>query len=379
MRIGLVAGETSGDLLGAGLVDALRRRNPDIRFEGVAGPEMQAAGCVALAQAEELAVMGLIEPLRRIPRLLRLRRALVRRWTENPPDAFVGIDAPDFNLGLEKRLRAKSIRTIHYVSPSVWAWRQGRIKTIAKAADIVLCLLPFEKTFYEQHNIEAEFVGHPLADRTPPEFDTLEVRHELGIHAEKVLAVLPGSRHGEVSRLGPDFARTCAILAKDNDSLAFVAPMATPRLRNLFAAHLDAAGVADRFVLTDGAAEKAIMSADVVLLTSGTASLQTALLGKPMVAAYRLAPLTYAIIIGLNLIKVPYFTLPNLLLNEPLVPEFLQNEGNPEAFAAAIGDLLKDEDLCRVIRRRFGKLRVELARDADERAAEAVLSLALQR
>lgn len=376
MRIGLVAGETSGDLLGAGLVNALRRRNPDIRIEGVAGPEMQAAGCVALAQTEELAVMGLIEPLRQIPRLLRLRRSLVRRWTENPPDVFVGIDAPDFNLGLEKRLRVRAVRTIHYVSPSVWAWRQGRIKTIAKAADIVLCLLPFEKTFYEQHNIAAEFVGHPLADSTPPEFDMLGVRRELGIQAEKVVAVLPGSRHGEVSRLGADFAQTCAILARRDESLAFVAPMATPRLRDLFAAYLDATGVAHRFLLTDGAAEKAIMSADVVLLASGTASLQTALLGKPMVAAYRLAPLTYAIITGLNLVKVPYFTLPNLLLNEPLVPEFLQYEGNPEVFAAAVSDLLKDKNLCRTIGERFSKLRVELARDADERAAEAVLSMA---
>jgi lipid-A-disaccharide synthase len=376
MRIGLVAGETSGDLLGAGLINALRRHDPDIEFEGVAGPEMQAAGCVALEQAEALAVMGLIEPLREIPRLLRLRRSLVARWTDNPPDVFVGIDAPDFNLGLEEKLRAHGIRTVHYVSPSVWAWRQRRIKKIKKAADIVLCLLPFEKTFYDQYNIEAEFVGHPLADKMLPEADAAQARRDLGINAAKVLAVLPGSRYSEVSRLGQAFAATSAILAKKDKALAFVAPMATARLRDLFASQLDAAGITDRFVLTDGEAELAMAAADVVLLTSGTATLQAALLGKPMVAAYRLAPLTYAIVTALNLVKVPYFTLPNLLLNESLVPEFLQNECNPEALAASVGELLDDERRRSLIANRFGKLRVELARGADERAAETVLSLA---
>ncbi len=375
MRICLVAGETSGDLLGAGLIRALRQLNPDIEFEGVAGPEMQAAGCTALEQAEVLAVMGLIEPLREIPRLLRLRRSLVARWTENPPDVFIGIDAPDFNLGLERKLRSRGVKTVHYVSPSVWAWRQGRVKTIAKAADIVLCLLPFEKTFYDQRGITARFVGHPLADRAPPDVDTLRVRSDLGIDAQQVLAVLPGSRHSEVSRLGPVFADACAILAKKSDSLSFIAPMATPRLRDSFSVHLEKAGIADRFLLTDGEAERAIMSADVVLLASGTAALQTALLGKPMVAAYRLAALTYAIVTGMNLVKVPYFTLPNLLLDAPLVPEFLQNEGSPEVLASAVGDLLNDPDKRGHIAERFAKLRVDLACGADERAAEAVMSL----
>jgi len=378
MRICLVAGETSGDLLGAGLIKALRRLNPDIEFEGVAGPEMQAAGCNALEQAEVLAVMGLIEPLKEIPRLLRLRRSLVDRWTDNPPDVFVGIDAPDFNLGLERKLRAKGIKTVHYVSPSVWAWRQGRVKTIAKSADIVLCLLPFEKTFYDRHDIAAEFVGHPLADQAPPNVNTTKVRGDLQIDAEKVLAVLPGSRHSEVSRLGPVFAETCAILAREDQRLTFVAPMATPRLHDAFSTHLEAAGVADRFLLTDGESETAIMSADVVLLASGTAALQTALLGKPMVAAYRLAPLTYAIVKGMNLVKVPYFTLPNLLLEDPLVPEFLQKEAHPEALADSVRDLLNDPARRDLIAQRFARLRVDLARGADQRAAEAVMSLAIR-
>jgi len=377
MRIGLVAGETSGDLLGAGLIKALQQLRPDIDFEGVAGPEMQAAGCAALEQAEVLAVMGLIEPLREIPRLLRLRRSLVSHWTENPPDVFVGIDAPDFNLGLEKKLRAQGIKTVHYVSPSVWAWRQGRVKTIAKAADTVLCLLPFEKSFYDQQDVSAEFVGHPMADRTPASPDKAKARAELGIDASRVLAVLPGSRQSEVSRVGPIFAETCARLVAADSQLVFVAPMATPRLQALFFAQLEAAGIAERFILTDRQAELAITAADVALLVFGTASLQTALLGTPMVGAHRVALLTYAIAKGLNLVKVPYYSLPNLLTDEPLVPEFMQHEARPDALAAAVRDLLDDAGKREHIAKRFGVLRQELARGADERAAEAVMTLAL--
>jgi lipid-A-disaccharide synthase len=376
MRIGLVAGETSGDLLGAGLIRALRRHRPDIEFEGVAGPEMQAAGCMALEQAEALAVMGLIEPLKEIPRLLRLRRSLVRRWSLNPPDVVVGIDAPDFNLGLEMKLRAQGVRTIHYVSPSVWAWRQGRVKTIAKAADTVLCLLPFEKSFYDRQDVAAEFVGHPMADRTPAKPDIAAARRELGIDASCVLAVLPGSRQSEVSRVGPIFAETCAKLAADDSQIVFVAPMATPKLRALFSSQLKTAGIADRFILTDRQADTVITAADVALLVFGTATLQTALLRTPMVGAHRVAMLTYAIAKGLKLVKVPYYSLPNLLTDEPLVPEFLQHEAQPGNLAVAVRNLLDDADRRAEIAAKFGALRDELARGADERAAQAVLKLA---
>jgi lipid-A-disaccharide synthase len=378
MRIALVAGETSGDLLGAGLIRALQEQDARIEFEGVAGPEMQAAGCKAIERSEALAVMGLIEPLTEIPRLLKLRRSLVRRWVASPPDVFVGIDAPDFNLGLERKLRNERIKTVHYVSPSVWAWRQGRVRNIARAADTVLCLLPFEKSFYDAHDIVAEFVGHPLADRTPERPDTMQARADLGIDASTVLAVLPGSRHSEVARLGPIFADTCARLAAHDPRLGFVAPMATERLHELFAEQLDAAGVVDRFLLTAGNAETVITSADVVLLASGTASLQTALLRKPMVGAYRLGSLTYAIVKSLNLVKVSHFLLPNLLTEEPLVPEFLQGAAHPDALAAAVRELLHDADRRSRISDRFGTLRQSLARGADERAARAVMSLALR-
>jgi lipid-A-disaccharide synthase len=376
MRIGLVAGETSGDLLGAGLIRELAAISPGVRFEGVAGPAMQAAGCEAWESSEALAVMGLIEPLKEIPRLLRLRRMLLQRWTVVPPDVFVGIDAPDFNLGLEARLRERGVHTAHYVSPSVWAWRQGRVRKIARAADKVLCLLPFEKAFYERHDVAAVFVGHPMADRTPADLDTLQARSALGINADRVVAVLPGSRVSEVSRLGPVFASACARLAASDPDLGFVAPMTTDNIRQLFSAQLNAAGIAKAFTLTDGDAQTVMAAADVVLLASGTATLQAALLGRPMVAAYRIAPLTYAIMKTTRLLKVPYFTLPNLLTAEPLVPEYLQAAANPEALANAVSGLMKDPKRREVIAAQFAELRTELALGADKRAAQAVLGLA---
>jgi lipid-A-disaccharide synthase len=371
MRIGLVAGEMSGDLLGAGLIKEL-----SALFEGVAGPAMQAAGCEAWESSEALAVIGLIEPLREIPRLLKLRRMLIRRWTDNPPDAFVGIDAPDFNLGLEMRLREHGVRTAHYVSPSVWAWRQGRVRKIAKATDIVLCLLPFEKTFYDLHDVAAEFVGHPMADRISGHSDSGPSRSALGIQAGNVVAVLPGSRMSEVSRLGPVFVSACVRLAVAHPDLQFVAPMATDKVRKLFQAELDSADLASRFLLTDGDAETAIEAADVVLLASGTATLQSALLCRPMVVAYRFAPLTYAIMKYFRLWKGQYFSLPNLLTAEPLVPEYLQDAANPPALAEAVSGLMQDPVRRAAIAGEFADLRTALALGADKRAAEAVFALA---
>lgn len=378
MRIGIVAGETSGDLLGAGLMRALRARIPDVEFEGVAGPQMQAAGCKVIEESEALAVMGLIEPIREIPRLLRLRRSLLSRWTRDPPDLVVGIDSPDFNLGLELKLRRRGIRTVHYVSPSVWAWRQGRIKKIRKAADLVLCLLPFEKKFYDENNVAAVFVGHPMAERMAKNPDSQAARHALDLPDGPVVAVLPGSRKGEVARIGPAFASACALLVADPGSadLSFVAPMANSSLKSLFAQQLADAGLAsDRCKLIDGDSETAITAADVVLLASGTAALEAALLQTPVVAAYKVAPLTAAIAKTFRLLKTPYITLPNLLTEKPLVPELTQNDATPEALKSAVSDLLGDPALRASIVIEFSALRGLLARGADERAAEAVLAL----
>lgn len=375
MRIGLVAGEASGDLLGAGLISAIRKQHPEARFEGVAGPAMTAAGCDAWYAADELAVMGLVEPLRELPRLLRLRRDLKRRWVDNPPDVFVGIDAPDFNLNLETHLRRHGVKTIHYVSPSVWAWRQRRVKKIAAAVDKVLCLLPFEKQFYDAHQVAAEFVGHPMADDIEPDPDQRALRQELGLGEGEIIALLPGSRNSEVSRLGDIFAETVTWLLQRRPDLRFVAPMANQRLRDAFAECLARAGVSEQVLLLDRQARKAMGAANLVLLASGTAALEAALLCRPMVATYRLAPASYFLARTLRMVKLTHFTLPNLLLPEPLVPECMQEDARAEILGPELLDLLDNEARRAMIATEFAKLREELARGADQRAAHAVLQL----
>jgi lipid-A-disaccharide synthase len=375
MKIGLVAGEASGDLLGAGLIRAIRERVPEATFEGVAGPAMVEAGCEQWEDAEQLAVFGLIEPLLHIPRLLKLRRSLAKRWTESPPDVFVGIDAPDFNLGLEKMLRKSGTRTVHYVSPSVWVWRAGRIETVRKAADRVLCILPFEKKIYDEKGIDAVFVGHPKATSLPADIDVASAREMLDIGAGPVVAVLPGSRVSEVERLGPVFATTAAMLLKHRDDLNFITPVASAKLRPLIEQQLAAAGVLDNFCLVEGDSIEAMSAADVVLLASGTAALESALLGKPTVAAYAIAKLGAVIarIIGL---RNKYFTIPNLVVDEALIPEFIQEDVKAGALAQSVWELLEDPARREEISRRFATLREELALGADERAADAVIELA---
>lgn len=376
MKIGLVAGESSGDLLGAGLVRALRRRFPEATFEGVAGPEMLAAGCEQWEASESLAVFGLIEPLAHVPRLIRLRKELVRRWRQSPPDVFVGIDSPDFNLGLEKRLRAAGIKTIHYVSPSIWAWRAGRMKTIKAAADKVLCLLPFEKKLYDDAGVDADFVGHPKADEAPVVADMASARNALGLRADQVVAVLPGSRKGEISLLGETLVAAAAIVAAGRKSIQFVTPVATPALRKPIELIISAAGMQEQFVLLEGDSQRVMMSADVVLLASGTAALESALLERPTVAAYRVGNLSYAIIRAFNLIDLTYFTLPNLLTGEELIPEFIQTDIRVDAIAAAVNGLLDNPAQRQMISDRFAKLRSELALNTHQRAADAVIEIA---
>jgi lipid-A-disaccharide synthase len=337
---------------------------------------MIAAGCEALADAEQLAVMGFVEPLRRIPSLLRLRRSLKARWLASPPDVFVGIDAPDFNLALEAQLRAAGIPTAHYVSPSVWAWREGRVKKIRAAADTVLCILPFEKDFYSRHDMSAVFVGHPTADRFPETVDTGAARRQLGLaESQPVLAVLPGSRGSEVSRLAPVFAQTCKDLLARYPDMQFVAPAATAELRTQIEAEYARVGLADRVLVTDGNSELAMTAADVVLLASGTAALESALLRKPTVAAYKLAAPTAAIIRTFRLMNVDKVTLPNQLTDTPLVPEFIQDAATPQALSNELAALFEDAPRRAAIATGFAKLRSQLALDSDQRAAEAVLAL----
>jgi lipid-A-disaccharide synthase len=323
----LVAGEDSGDQLGAGLIAALRARFPDARFVGVGGPRMGKAGFEAWHDIGELSVMGVAEVLRHLPRLSRLRAALARRIVGLHPDAFIGIDAPDFNLGLEKKLKQAGIRTVHYVSPSVWAWREKRAEKIGRSADCVLCLFPMEPAIYAKHGVNARFVGHPLADQFPLQPNRDAARHELGLRADApVLAVLPGSRLSEIHRLAATFLAAAQRVAVAIPQLQVVIPTANPRCRaaleELLPRH--AATLAPK--LLDGHAHRALMAADVALLASGTAALEAMLAKRPMVVGYRIAPLTYTIVKGLRMLKTNMYSLPNVLVGAPLVPELMQRD-----------------------------------------------------
>jgi lipid-A-disaccharide synthase len=374
--IALVAGEASGDLLGTALIQALRELVPDARFVGVAGPRMRAAGCEALAAAEELAVMGLAEVLAHLPRLLRLRARLRRELLALAPQVFVGIDAPEFNLGLARQLKSAGIPTVQYVSPQVWAWRQGRLRSIGRAVDLVLCLLPFEAQFYREHALRARFVGHPLADAIPLQVDRAGARAALQLPAAAVVvAILPGSRLSEVSLLAAPFAQTARELQRlrADTHLQFVAPMASAATRALFARAADEAGVAIR--LLDGQAQRALAAADVVLVASGTATLETLLSKRPMVAAYRLNAVTAFVLRKLNLVKVRYFSQPNLLTATPLVPEFLQEQVQPAAMAQALAQLLDDAGGRAALEAEFLRVHEQLRCGGAALAARAVLDL----
>jgi lipid-A-disaccharide synthase len=375
LRIGLVAGETSGDALGASLMEALRARLPEVQFVGLTGERMRAAGCESLGDAHELAVMGLVEPLRHLPRLLKLRRHLHDEFVRRRVDLFVGVDAPAFNLGLAHKLRQAGMPTVQYVSPQVWAWRKGRIPGIARAVDAVLCLLPFEPKAYAGQSVRAEFVGHPLADQVPLESQRASARATLGLAPEdRVIAVLPGSRHGEMQRLGEDFARTVVSLRQlHREPLQFIAPMASEPLARAFQSHLTAVGAEVR--LLAGQADAALAAADVALVASGTATLQTLLHGVPMVVAYRLAPLTAFIARDLGLVKLQHFSLPNLLAGEELVPEFFQEDVRSEELARALHQSLVDAPRRELLQARFRDIHLQLRQGAGARAAQIIVEL----
>jgi lipid-A-disaccharide synthase len=373
--IGMVAGEASGDQLAAALMGALKERLPDVHFIGLAGPAMRAAGCEPLGSSDELAVMGLVEPLRHLPRLLALRARLLRTLLARRIDLFVGVDAPAFNLGLARRLRGRGVPTAQYVSPQVWAWRSGRVRRISRSVDAVLCLLPFEPQAYAGQPVHAEFVGHPLAVRVPLESARTPARAALGLAAQAtVVAILPGSREAEVRRLGGDFARSAVELQRLYGApLQFIAPLASDRTARQFAAQVQDAGADIR--LLPGRADEALAAADVALVASGTATLQSLLHGTPMVVAYRLAPLTAFIARDLGLVKVRHFSLPNLLAGEALVPEFFQEAVQPQALAQALHAALADDERRERLRRRFLSIHQTLRQGGAGRAAELLLGL----
>jgi lipid-A-disaccharide synthase len=376
LRVGIVAGEHSGDQLGAALISALRDRVPQLECFGVAGPKMVAAGCEAWAGADELGVMGLAEVLRHLPRLLWLRRALTRRFAAARPHVFVGIDAPEFNLTLERHLKARGVRTVQYVSPQVWAWRQGRVRTIGESCDLVLCLLPFETDFFTRHGVRAEFVGHPLADQIPLPVDRAGARAALGIPQQtQLVAILPGSRMAEVTRLAAPFISAAQTMAAARPACTFIAPMASQTVREIFEGELARAGATPAIRIIDGQAQRVLAACDGALVASGTATLETLLSGRPMVAAYRFNPVTAFLLRALGLVKVRYFSQPNLLAGRPLIPEFLQEQVHGPALGAALLHEMEDGDHVRELEQEFARMHGALRCGGAGRAADAVISL----
>lgn len=375
-RIAIIAGETSGDILAARLIKALHIHNPDLVFEGIAGPEMQSMGCKSLYPMETLSVMGLVEVLKHLPTLLRVRRELIERWTQNPPDLFIGVDAPDFNLPLAKRLHAKGIKTVHYVSPSVWAWRQGRVKKMQGSLDLMLTLFPFEVEFYRQHQMKAVFVGHPLADEIQWEGDRLVARQALGVTstASKVIALLPGSRLGEIERLLPPFLQAAQQLIQRYPECTFIIPAAHTKARIAIEALCKQYSPKLPITLVNGQSRTVMQAADYILLASGTAVLEGMLSGRLMVAAYQVAPLTAWLLRTFKLLKVKYVTLPNNLANERLVPELLQEQVNAENIVIEMEKLMAltptERDYCLS---RFRTLQQHLQQQASTTAAAAIV------
>ncbi|MFQ3234894.1 MAG: lipid-A-disaccharide synthase [Paraglaciecola sp.] len=375
IRVAIVAGETSGDILASGLIRSIKSQYPNAIFEGIAGPRMQAQGCKSIFDIEELSVMGLVEVLSRIRRLLYVRKSLFEYFAGNPPDIFIGVDAPDFNLRLERPLKKRGIKTVHYVSPTVWAWREKRIFTIGKATNLVLSIFPFEQQLYDKHRIPCKYVGHTMADTIALVPDKLAARKFLDVKpTAKVLAVLPGSRHSEVEMLLGIFMQSAVGLAKHVPELSVLIPVVNKQRKLQVEGYLQENPVAVRHRVVIGHAREVMIAADAVLLASGTATLEAMLCKRPMVAAYKLNWLTHQMM--KRLYKARYFTLPNILADELLVPELLQDAVNPDNIINHLLPFFNEDAIARdLLVQRFSELHLLLKRDADSQAAQAVIDL----
>ncbi|TEW56690.1 lipid-A-disaccharide synthase [Psychromonas sp. RZ22] len=372
LRIGLIAGETSGDILGEGLIKALKKQYPDAIFEGIAGPRMIAQGCTALHPLEALSVMGFVEVLGKLGSILSIRKSIIQHFINNPPDIFIGIDAPDFNLTVELKLKQQGIKTIHYVSPSVWAWKQWRIHKIAKATDLVLAFLPFEKAFYDRFDVPCQFVGHTLADQLPLERDKSGARAQLNIQLdEKIIAILPGSRKAEVEMLGPIFLQAAEIIYQKYPDYRFIVPMVNDSRKAQFQSQIDALASSLPITLFDGQSSAVLQSADTVLLASGTAALEAMLAKAPMVVAYKVKPITYIIAKALSSVK--FTSLPNLIADKEVVKELSQKDCTVEKIVAELERLI-EHDAQKMIDT-FTELHQLIKCDADTQAANAVIKL----
>lgn len=374
MRIAIVVGETSGDMLGIGLMKALKKQYPDATFEGIGGPLMEAEGFNSFVPMERLAVMGLVEILGRLFELLKVRKKLVKYWQKNPPDVFIGIDAPEFNTQLEYKLKASGIKTVHYVSPSVWAWRSKRIHKIKKSVDLMLTLFPFEAKFYHEHDVPVSFVGHNLADSIPFENHADDARQVFNIEAnEKVVCLMPGSRGSEVEKLCPVFLQTAERISQHNPGVRFILPAANHVRKRQIEQFIEEMKPAAKIEVIDGHSKTCMQAADVILLASGTATLEGMLLKKPMVVSYIVAPLTYRIM--RRLLKQDFISLPNLLAGREVVPEILQEHATAENLAKAVNERLEDESLIHQLQETFLFIHKQLKRGANEQAALAIVNL----
>lgn len=374
LTIGIVAGEMSGDLLGAGLMGALKKRYPNALFVGIGGPEMIAEGCDSWFPMERLSVMGLFAVLGRLRELLNIRKNLKQRFLDMDIDLFIGIDSPDFNLPLAGYLKKHGIRTVHYVSPTVWAWRQKRVNKIRRDIDLMLTLLPFEENFYNEFSVPAKFVGHPFATAIDPNIDHRKAKRYWGFQPnDKVIAVLPGSRGGELKYMAPLFLETMNLIKMMEPDIRFVVPLASAPRREQFEAALDQHGQGLTVQLVDGHAREVMACSDYVLATSGTVTLEAMLLKCPMVVAYRWGSLTHAIFAPL--VKTRFIALPNLLAGEEIVPEFVQDDAKPEALAKAVFQLMYDYSRCDQMRQRFTQIHQQLNTNASEKAADAIQDL----
>jgi lipid-A-disaccharide synthase len=371
----MVAGEASGDLLGSQLIETLRRRIPAAAFSGIGGPRMIAAGFESWFPQEKLAVRGFVEVLRHLREILAVRREVARRILAERPQLFLGIDSPEFNLGLERRLKAAGVRTAHMVSPQVWAWRRGRVRSIGRSVSQLLVLFPFEEALYRDAGIGVTYVGHPLADEIPDRIDREAMRAELRLPARaKVVTVLPGSRQSEIEMMGDAFIETARLIARAVPDVRFLVPLVTRETRTMFEEAVYRCNAHELpLTLLFGHARDALAACDVALAASGTVTLEAALSHRAMVIAYRVAPLSATI--ARWLVHVPHIGLPNILCGEAVAPEFLQDDATPENLAQAVANLLADEPVRRRIEHRFERLHQELRCDAAERAADALMPL----
>lgn len=364
----IVAGETSGDLLGADLIQGLKKQYPNAIFEGIGGPKMQAQGFNSLFDMERLSVMGLWEPLKRLPELLSIRRSIIKRYSSQKPIVFIGIDSPDFNAKIEQKLHAVGVKTVHYVSPSVWAWRQGRIKNIKRSVDLMLTLLPFEAEFYHQHQVPVCYVGHPLAKHFPQQPNTSKARQALGLEPNQpTLCIMPGSRSAEVELMAQLLFDAAAKASQDlGVKLQLIVPAANQSRYDQLKKILDARS--DNITLLKQQSHQAMEAADAVLLTSGTTALEAMLLKKPMVVGYRMNPLSFKLLFPL--IKTPFISLPNLLANQPLVPELIQDQATVETLAAEVVNLYQANSTELV--EHFNELNQQLSLDSASLATAAI-------